>query len=143
METVSSTLVLTGSADNTARLWDFELGKCLRTFESKSAIRTCCFSMLTDQLMYSTDTTMGQACELLLYEKGDSLCVQWLCSCYPLCYTRGHVVHHVVAAAQYTGEPLYSRHHWDQLDVLYTVAPLYSGHHWDPAGCPVYSGTSL
>ena len=19
----------------------------------------------------------------------------------------------------------------------------YSGHHWDPAGCPVYSGTSL
>ena len=21
--------------------------------------------------------------------------------------------------------------------------PLYRGHHWDPAGCPVYSGTSL
>ena len=30
-----------------------------------------------------------------------------------------------------------------QLAVLYTVEPLYSGHHWDPAGCPVYSGTSL
>ena len=26
---------------------------------------------------------------------------------------------------------------------VYTVEPLYSGHHWDPAGCPVYSGTSL
>ena len=30
-----------------------------------------------------------------------------------------------------------------QLAVLYTVEPLYRGHHWDPAGCPVYSGTSL
>ena len=24
-----------------------------------------------------------------------------------------------------------------------TAEPLYSGHHWDPAGCPVYSGTSV
>ena len=31
----------------------------------------------------------------------------------------------------------------NQLAVLYTVEPLYRGHHWDPAGCPVYSGTSL
>ena len=30
-----------------------------------------------------------------------------------------------------------------QLAVLYTVEPLYRGHHWGPAGCPVYSGTSL
>ena len=30
-----------------------------------------------------------------------------------------------------------------QLAVLYTVELLYSGHQWDPAGCPVYSGTSL
>ena len=30
-----------------------------------------------------------------------------------------------------------------QLAVLSTVEPFYSGHHWDPAGCPVYSGTSL
>ena len=27
--------------------------------------------------------------------------------------------------------------------LLCTVEPLYRGHHWDPAGCPVYSGTSL
>ena len=27
--------------------------------------------------------------------------------------------------------------------VSLVVEPLYSGHHWDPAGCPVYSGTSL
>ena len=32
---------------------------------------------------------------------------------------------------------------WTQLAALYTVEPLYRGHHWDPAGCPVYSGTSL
>ena len=30
-----------------------------------------------------------------------------------------------------------------QLVVLYTLEPLYRGHYWDPAGCPVYSGTSL
>ena len=30
-----------------------------------------------------------------------------------------------------------------QLAVLYTVEPLYKGDLWDPAGCPVYSGTSL
>ena len=23
------------------------------------------------------------------------------------------------------------------------MEPLYSGHHWDPAGCSVYSGTSI
>ena len=27
--------------------------------------------------------------------------------------------------------------------MYYTVEPLYRGHHQDPAGCPVYSGTSL
>ena len=27
--------------------------------------------------------------------------------------------------------------------VVHTVEPLYRGHHWDPAGCSVYSGTSL
>ena len=30
-----------------------------------------------------------------------------------------------------------------QLAVQYTVEPLYRGHLWDPAGCPVYSVTSL
>ena len=30
-----------------------------------------------------------------------------------------------------------------QLAVLYIVEPLYSEHLWGPAGCPVYSGTSL
>ena len=30
-----------------------------------------------------------------------------------------------------------------QSAVLDTVEPLYRGHHWHPAGCPVYSATSL
>ena len=30
-----------------------------------------------------------------------------------------------------------------QSQVSGTEEPLYSGHHWDPAGCAVYSGTSL
>ena len=33
---------------------------------------------------------------------------------------------------------------WEGMHVWnYTVEPLYRGHQWNPAGCPVYSGTSL
>ena len=52
------------------------------------------------------------------------------CACMRTCISPGCVQH----CTDTTGT---------QLAVLYTVGPLYRGHHWDPAGCPVYSGTSL
>ena len=43
-----------------------------------------------------------------------------------------------------TVEPLYTVDTiGTQLAVLYTLEPLYGGHHWNPAGCTIYSGTSL
>lgn len=60
--------MLTGAADNTARLWDCESGKEVRRFETNSAVRTCGFSRYGKYLMYSTDATMKNMCEVYLYD---------------------------------------------------------------------------
>ena len=66
-----STLVLTGAADNSARLWDCEMGKELTTFHTQSAVRTCSFSHSGQYLMYSTDEAMSNKCEIFLYDVRD------------------------------------------------------------------------
>jgi translation initiation factor 3 subunit I len=60
--------VLTGAADNTARLWDCESGKEVEQYETNSAVRTCGFSRCGKYLMYSTDATMKNMCEICLYD---------------------------------------------------------------------------
>lgn len=60
--------VLTGAADNSARLWDCETGKEVQRFETNSAVRTCGFSHSGKFLMYSTDSTMNNMCEIYLYD---------------------------------------------------------------------------
>jgi translation initiation factor 3 subunit I len=67
-----TTKLLTGSADNTCRLWDVETGKQLLDFSTKSAIRTCGFSFSGNLIMYTTDKAMGQPCEMLVYDLRDS-----------------------------------------------------------------------
>lgn len=66
-----TTKLLTGSADNTCRLWDVETGKQLLDFSTKSAIRTCGFSFSGNLIMYTTDKAMGQPCEMLVYDLRD------------------------------------------------------------------------
>ena len=61
-------MILTGAADNTARLWDCESGKEMMKFETNSAVRTCGFSRCGKFLMYSTDATMNNMCEISLYD---------------------------------------------------------------------------
>lgn len=65
---MDSTLVLTGSADNTAKIWDCEYGKEIRSFPTNSSVRTCGFSHLGDLLMYSTDERRDVNCEILVYD---------------------------------------------------------------------------
>ena len=60
--------MLTGSADNSARLWDCETGAELAKFPSSSAVRTCTFSYSSKLFAYSTDATMGSTCEIVLYD---------------------------------------------------------------------------
>lgn len=63
-----TTRVLTGSADNTAKLWDCETGKEVSNFVTGSAVRTCGFSHNGNYLMYSTDAALGFDCEIFLYD---------------------------------------------------------------------------
>lgn len=62
-----STLLITGSADNSCRLWDVQTGECICAIETKSAVRSCGWSYSGNQIFYSTDKTMGQISELRLY----------------------------------------------------------------------------
>lgn len=65
--------LLTGSADNSAKLWDVETGNQLVNFDTGSAVRTCAFSYSGKQLFYTTDKAMGQICEIKLYDVNDAL----------------------------------------------------------------------
>ncbi len=60
--------MFTGSADNSARLWDVETGKEVSNFGTGSAVRTCGFSHNGNYLMYSTDAALGLNCEIILYD---------------------------------------------------------------------------
>lgn len=64
--------VLTGSADNTARLWDCETGAQLAEIKNYSSVRTCGFSYSGRQVMISTDKQMGKPCEIQLYDIADA-----------------------------------------------------------------------
>lgn len=66
-----STKVLTGAADCTCKMWDLETGKMLAELEYGSAIRTCGFSFSGNNIMTSTDRTMGKSCEIQFYDIRD------------------------------------------------------------------------
>lgn len=65
--------LITGSADNSAKIWDVETGKDLVTFITGSPVRSCSFSYSGKQLFYSTDKAMGQPCEVLFFDVNDAL----------------------------------------------------------------------
>lgn len=63
--------VLTGSADNTCKIWDAQTGTCLTSLATNTAVRTCGFSFSGNLVMLSTDKTMGFPCEILIYDTRD------------------------------------------------------------------------
>ncbi|KAG7265354.1 hypothetical protein CRUP_027079 [Coryphaenoides rupestris] len=64
--------VLTGSADNSCRLWDCETGKQMALLETSSAVRTCGFDFSGNIIMFSTDKQMGYQCFLNFFDLRDS-----------------------------------------------------------------------
>jgi len=66
-----STRVVTGSADNTCRIWDCETGKQLHCLETQSGVRSCNFSYSGHYINFTTDQTMGYPSELLLFDTRD------------------------------------------------------------------------
>lgn len=66
-----SSLLLTGSADNSCKLWDVRTGVEKATIVTKSAVRTCGWSYSGDQFFISTDKAMGQLSELRVFSLAD------------------------------------------------------------------------
>ena len=86
--TGTTSKVITGSADNSLRLWDTETGTQLGKYDTRSAVRTCAFSYCGNRVMFSTDKQMGHACEVFFCDIRDSAqlgmhfrCVQALIKC--------------------------------------------------------------
>ncbi|TFK13461.1 carbonic anhydrase 4 [Platysternon megacephalum] len=63
--------VLTGSADNSCRLWDCETGKQLALVKTNSAVRTCGFDFGGNIIMFSTDKQMGYQCFVSFFDLRD------------------------------------------------------------------------
>ena len=63
---VDSTRLLTGSADNSLRLWDVPTGKELFKWETKTAVRAVGFAEGDQKAFYITDATMGQLCKIFI-----------------------------------------------------------------------------
>ncbi len=63
--------MLTGAGDNTCKLWDLETGKCINSFDTPSAVRTCGFTYSGNTLFFSTDKAMGQQCQIFLFDVRD------------------------------------------------------------------------
>jgi len=55
---------MSGSADNTCKIWDCRTGQCKSTFSCATAVRSCGFSFSGNLIMYSTDATMGKECSI-------------------------------------------------------------------------------
>ncbi|KNC87148.1 eukaryotic translation initiation factor 3 subunit I [Sphaeroforma arctica JP610] len=67
-----STHVVTGAADNTARVWDCETGTELHKLGTETAVRTVRFNEAFNQLAVTTDQRMGFPCEIRLFDLNDS-----------------------------------------------------------------------
>ncbi|KAI8341995.1 WD40-repeat-containing domain protein [Chlamydoabsidia padenii] len=57
----SSTMVVTGSADNTAKLWEVQTGRCLKSWEFKTAVKRVEFSEDDTMVLCVTEERMGYA----------------------------------------------------------------------------------
>ena len=55
----TSTLIASGAADNTVRLWDIRSGKCLKVWEFNTAVKRVEFNEDGSQLLAVTEKRMG------------------------------------------------------------------------------------
>lgn len=61
-----SSLLLTGSGDNSMRLWDVQTGKELFKWSTDSAVRAVSFAEGDQMALYIIDATMGQTSTLFI-----------------------------------------------------------------------------
>lgn len=58
--------LMSGSADNTCKIWDARTGTIKSTFSHLNPVRSCNFSYSGNLALYTTDSTMGSSCYLVL-----------------------------------------------------------------------------
>jgi len=67
-----STKVVTGSGDNTLRIWDLEYGKELNKLQTRTSVRIANFSYSGKMLFYTTDEAMKLPASLGVIDLNDS-----------------------------------------------------------------------
>lgn len=58
--------LMSGSADNTCKIWDARTGTIKNTFACQNPVRSCNFSYSGNLALYTTDSTLGAPCYLML-----------------------------------------------------------------------------
>ncbi|KAF6030184.1 EIF3I [Bugula neritina] len=66
-----TTKFLSGSGDNTCKLWDCSTGKCIETFDTETSVRSVGFSYSGNMIMFTTDQAMRKPCECFIYDCRD------------------------------------------------------------------------
>ena len=64
----TTTLLATGAADNTIKLWDVKTGKCLKTWEFPTAVKRVEFSEDGTQLLGVTEKRMGHLGTIVVFD---------------------------------------------------------------------------
>ena len=64
----TSTLMASGSADNTIRLWNVRTGKCLKVWEFPTAVKRVEFSEDGTKLLGVTEKRMGYLSNIVVYD---------------------------------------------------------------------------
>jgi translation initiation factor 3 subunit I len=68
LHTVNSTRLVTGSADNTCRMWDAYTGKEIFQWETMTAVRSVSFAEGDCMLLMVTDATMGKTSTVHIFQ---------------------------------------------------------------------------
>lgn len=64
----TTTLLASGGADNTARLWDVKTGKCVKTWDFPTAVKRVEFSEDGTQLLAVTEKRMGYLGTIVVFD---------------------------------------------------------------------------
>ncbi|RMZ96347.1 eukaryotic translation initiation factor 3 subunit I [Brachionus plicatilis] len=57
---------MSGSADNTCKIWDARTGQVKTNYETKNPVRSCGFSYSGNLAMYTTDSTLKENCYIIV-----------------------------------------------------------------------------
>jgi len=66
--TAQTRFLISGSADNTLKLWSVQTGKCLYTWEFPTAVKRVAFNAAGTQVVCITEQRMGFQCAIRVFD---------------------------------------------------------------------------